>query len=419
MKNKDDLGNNIFDFLKGKGVPISISDANDEDTLDPEEGVRFYSNDPNIMVTIDKENNELKLSKSKHVEDDRMDSIHKGVQKLAQNHMFSFDYKIFGKSIKPKHSSYKAKVNKMKQEQEAVTEASLGKMYGSAKTSYQPLEAVKIVVRHGKPVNEEIRGARSRQISKLFIQRGDERFALPHKSLAGARAMARHVHNGGEVHDTVGSAINEMVNNIDSLSKFARYVENKNLVNEENDSLVILAKESVQNLRQSLKKLSGAKTYAKAVETIDFTNSLEITNEESDLTDLFVEKHIDNNVLNAFPTINKLLSVQQKMDEYISDKIENINIQMPIAEEGIEYPNKHSEIAHKLTQISEYIDDKVVKNFVENCSTRILKGSKLDEQSLMNIKKLIAKTNNESVAKDTDEILEFVDFTKKLDNIVQ
>ena len=107
------------------------------------------------------------------------------------------------------------------------------------------------------------------------------------------------------------------------------------------------------------------------------------------------------------------------MDEYISDKIENINIQMPIAEEGIEYPNKHSEIAHKLTQISEYIDDKVVKNFVENCSTRILKGSKLDEQSLMNIKKLIAKTNNESVAKDTDEILEFVDFTKKLDDIVQ
>lgn len=419
MKNKEDLGNNIFDFLKGKGVPLSISDANDEDTLDPEQGVRFYSNDPNIMVTIDKDNNELKLSKSKHVEDERMDSIHKGIQKLAQNHMFSFDYKIFGKTIKPKHSSYKAKVNKMKQDQEAVTEASLGKMYGSAKTSYQPLEAVKIVVRHGKAVNEEIRGARSRQISKLFIQRGDERFALPHKSLAGARAMARHVHNGGEVHDSVGSAINEMVNSIDSLSKFARYVENKNLVNEDNDSLVVLAKESVQNLRQSLKKLSGAKSYAKAVETIDFTNSLEITNEESDLSDLFVEKHIDNSVLNAFPTINKLLSVQQKMDEYISDKIENINIQMPIAEEGIEYPNKHSEIAHKLTQISEYIDDKVVKNFIENCSTRILKGSKLDEQSLMNIKKLIAKTNNESIAKDTDEILEFVDFTRKLDNIVQ
>lgn len=419
MKNKDDLGNKIFDFLKGKGVPISISDENDEDTLDPEVGVRFYSNDPNIMVTIDKENNELKLSKSKHVEDDRMDSIHKGIQNLAQDSLFSFDYKIFGKSIKPKHSNYKAKINKMKQEQEAVTEASLGKMYGSMKTSYQPLDSVKIIVRHGKPVNEEVRGARSRQISKLFIQRGDERFALPHKSLAGARAMARHVHNGGEVHDSVGSAINEMVTNIDSLSKFARYVENKNLVNEENDSLVTLAKESVQNLRSSLKKLSGAKSYAKAVETIDFTNSLEITNEESDLSDLFVEKHIDNNVLNAFPTINKLLSVQQKMDEYISNTIENLQIQVPIAETGIEYPNASSEIAHKLSMISEFIDDKVVKNFIENCSTKILKGSKLDEMSMGNIKKLISKTNMESTVKDTDEILEFVNFTKKLDDIVE
>ena len=419
MKNKDDLGNKIFDFLKGKGVPISISDENDEDALDPEVGVRFYSNDPNIMVTIDKENNELKLSKSKHVEDDRMDSIHKGIQNLAQDSLFSFDYKIFGKTIKPKHSNYKAKINKMKQEQEAVTEASLGKMYGSMKTSYQPLDSVKIIVRHGKPVNEEIRGARSRQISKLFIQRGDERFALPHKSLAGARAMARHVHNGGEVHDSVGSAINEMVTNIDSLSKFARYVENKNLVNEENDSLVTLAKESVQNLRSSLKKLSGAKSYAKAVETIDFTNSLEITNEESDLSDLFVEKHIDNNVLNAFPTINKLLSVQQKMDEYISNTIENLQIQVPIAETGIEYPNASSEIAHKLSMISEFIDDKVVKNFIENCSTKILKGSKLDEMSMSNIKKLISKTNMESTIKDTDEILEFVNFTKKLDTIVE
>ena len=124
MKNKEDLGNKVFDFLKGKGVPITISDENDEDTLDPEVGVRFYSNDPNIMVTIDKENNELKLSKSKHVQDDRMDSIHKGIQNIAQDSLFSFDYKIFGKSIKPKHSNYKLKINKMKQEQESVTEAS-------------------------------------------------------------------------------------------------------------------------------------------------------------------------------------------------------------------------------------------------------------------------------------------------------
>ena len=41
--------------------------------------------------------------------------------------------------------------------------------------------------------------------------------------------------------------------------------------------------------------------------------------------------------------------------------------------------------------ISEFIDDKVVKNFIENCSTKILKGSKLDEMLAVILKKLIAK----------------------------
>ena len=107
------------------------------------------------------------------------------------------------------------------------------------------------------------------------------------------------------------------------------------------------------------------------------------------------------------------------MDEYISSTIDTLNVQVPIAETGIEYPNTNSEIAHKLSIISEFIDDKVVKNFIENCSTKILKGSKLDETSMSNIKKLISKTNMESTVKDTDEILEFINFTKKLDNIVE
>ena len=56
------------------------------------------------MVTIDKENNELKLSKSKYVEDDRMD-ISKGIQNLAQDSLL-LDYKILAKVL-TKHSIIK------------------------------------------------------------------------------------------------------------------------------------------------------------------------------------------------------------------------------------------------------------------------------------------------------------------------
>lgn len=418
---EQDLGNKVFDFLKGLGLGISIYNNVGDETVDPEEGVRFQSDSPNILVTIDKENNELKLSKSKDAEGDIVDRLHKGIKNLANDHLFDFDYKIFGKAITSKFGDFKSQINIKKEidDNMNMTEASLGKMYGSVKTSYQPLDSVKIVVRHGKPVNEEVRGSRSRAISKLFIQKGDERFALPHTSLAGARAMARHMYNGGTPFDTVGTSINEMVENVESLSKFVRYVENRNLVNEDNSKVVTLAKESMYDIRSTLKKLSGAKSYAKAVEALDYSTAFELSEDDNSLEPLFTETHIDNNVVNAFPVINKLLNVQNKLDEYIADKIKTIKITAPIAEEAIEYSSRTAEIAHKLSIISEFIDDKLVKNFVENCSTKILKGYKLDEKSLDNIKTLISKTNTINEIKDKKELSEFIDFTRKLNNIVE
>ena len=49
-----------------------------------------------------------------------------------------------------------------------------------------------------RPVNEEQRGARSRNISSIFVENAEgERFKYPYKHLNGARAMARHVSHGG------------------------------------------------------------------------------------------------------------------------------------------------------------------------------------------------------------------------------
>ena len=91
---------------------------------------------------------------------------------------------------------------------ESITEASLGKMTGSRKSSYQPLaDSVKIIVRHNKDVNEEVRGARSRNIHSILIQRGEEKFKMAENNLQAARAMARHLHNGGETFDEIGEAI--------------------------------------------------------------------------------------------------------------------------------------------------------------------------------------------------------------------
>ena len=110
-----------------------------------------------------------------------------------------------------------------------------GQMTGSTKTSYQPLDNIKIVVKHRKPVNEESRGARSRNIHSIYIQRGEEKFKMQENSLRAARAMARHIHNGGEMFDSTGQSITEMAKESRELSEFVRYVRGANLVNEAND----------------------------------------------------------------------------------------------------------------------------------------------------------------------------------------
>lgn len=410
MNNKAEINSKLFDFLKGNGLKLTLKDDQGNDTLEVEDAERFFSSDPNLMVTIDPEEKEVKLSRSKVVHEDIINKIHKGVKEIAHNGLYSFKYKIYGKNITPKHDEYKVKSE--------VTEASLGKMYGSTKTSYQPLDAVKIVVRHTKPVNEEVRGSRSRQISKIFIQRADERFALPHKSLAGARAMARHVHNGGNPFDQVGHSINEMVQNITDLSQFVRYVDRKGLVNEENNEYVQIAKESISTMRQNLKQLSGAKSYAKAVDTIDAMNTLTLSEDEQDLSSLFTEKHVDNTVQSAFPSINRLVNIQRSVAEYIENSIENNRFSVPaINEDAVEFPNKKSEIAHKLNTISESIDDKILKEFINNTTVKILKDQKLDEFTVNMVKKLISKVNEKVESNIDQDLVEFVDFTEKLNKI--
>ena len=79
---------------------------------------------------------------------------------------------------------------------------------GSAKRSYENLDATKLIIRHTGKVDETVPGARSRQIQSLYIENEDgERFKYPMTHLAGARAMMRHVANGGRPHDEFGEHI--------------------------------------------------------------------------------------------------------------------------------------------------------------------------------------------------------------------
>ena len=156
-------------------------------------------------------------------------------------------------------------------------------MSGSSKTSYQGLDSVKLIVRHKKEVNEETRGARSRNIHSIFIQRGDERFKMAENNLKAARAMARHVKNGGEPFDNIGHTINEMATEQRKLREFVRYVKRAKLVNEENESYVNIAMENINYITTAFTKLAGVRSYATAVEDVSDRRNTEVLEDDIDL----------------------------------------------------------------------------------------------------------------------------------------
>ncbi len=235
MVEMDTLAGKVFALLKGNGLQIKIFDDEGAEITDPSAGRRFFVASPNIMVTIDEDNNSIQFSKGADV-DDSINKLQKNIRKIADEFLMNSDIKVFGKAIQPRDYAYQAKMKKGSN-MNTLAE-SLSRMFGSARTSQQTLENVRILVKHKTPVDENVRGSRSRHISAIFLESGGERFRFPHNYLPGARAMAQHMAHGGTFGDKVGSYISESTGNLLKLQSFNRYVTTNKLINEDSSGIV-------------------------------------------------------------------------------------------------------------------------------------------------------------------------------------
>jgi len=223
----DTVADRLFDQLKGFGHTITLNDNDGKQTLNAKKARYFYSNDQKFMVEINEEDRVIKikygentdLSKLKKLEDTIRNGIAKkfiiGVDRLPYT----------GKDIELKDVHNMAKVQE-----------SLSPVMGGMKTSYQQTDGAKLIIRHSKPVNEEIHGSRSRNIKALFIENSQgERFKYPHIHLTAARAMTRHVAEGGTPYDEVGQKIIGLSEERGQLMQVARYIKGNGLQEQAND----------------------------------------------------------------------------------------------------------------------------------------------------------------------------------------
>ena len=264
-------------------------------------------------------------------------------------------------------------------------EASLSRMSGSTKTSYQTLESVKMIVRHRKPVAEEVRGSRSRQISAIFLEQAGERFRFPHNNLQGARAMARHMYEGGEMGDAIGTYIVEAVGNLIQLNEFVRYARTNKLINENSEDIIATVQENIATLRGELKGLTGANSYAKISEAIAAreANVLE-EDDTTDLRDLFTVRKFDEKFGDTLPLVNRLMNEKTAWRDALveaSTQTVWLDAKESLAEDDIlEFDSPVQKMGYKIQKVANrMVETGDLKTVVSRVAGKLIEGETISE----------------------------------------
>ena len=151
-----------------------------------------------------------------------------------------------------------------------------------------------------------------------------ERFKYPMKHLAGARAMARHVANGGVPHDDFGKHIIKMSEQIAQLNSFARYAANKDQLNNSVGDIIEKSRLKLENMRNYVKNLSKQAHYIKAKESFQPVTIAELDDEtRNNLREKFTLKHLDDKVESALPLIHSIMKEYDDRDAEMSPPVDH------------------------------------------------------------------------------------------------
>ena len=247
----------LFNKIRSQFSNIQIGDSTGQPTADAGEAVFFefeFKEDAdtfgNVSISLaDDENMKVFYNRNlvdKIDEDSRTEwyDFLKELKDFAVEHSLRFDVRDITKSNLTKQdyqnladTNQTVNTDEMSEELNTLTklagiEVKEG-LTGTSKSSYENLDKTRLIIRHSGPVDENVPGARSRHINSLYIENEDgERFKYPITHLAGARAMTRHVANGGRPHDEFGEHIIKTSENIAQLNSFSRYVSHKDQLND-------------------------------------------------------------------------------------------------------------------------------------------------------------------------------------------
>jgi hypothetical protein len=324
MREINKISEALFEKIRDRFEDVSLGDENAKAIQDPEKA-RFFNFDyvldgknyGNITLSIIDEIS-LKVYFSKNISnslnDDEKQQWYKFLKELrefAKRNLLAFEPRDITRStLKHRDVQQQSKADSTYAKDEVIGE---GRMYGTHKSSYERDGNVKLIVRHSEAVNPEQRGARSRKIKSIFVETGEgERIKLPHNNLRYARAMARHVSEGGQLMDDFGQHITQIAEECGKLRPFKHSVIRRTFEDAETQAMVEAAFEYHSLLNSTLKRMSGRKGYAACKESFIQDEPLMDDFDVDSLRERFVKRTYNDKMEDALPIVQKAYKMKKE-----------------------------------------------------------------------------------------------------------
>ena len=273
------------------------------------------------------EDGKLKLFYTRGLTDEMSDNIKsrwyeflKNTKTFAQRNMLEFDARDITKQrLQNKDFEFMANTQNTVNT-DAMAEDITESMYGSSRRSYTDLDETKLIIRHSKAVDEDVPGARSRHIDSLYIENAEgERFKYPVIHLNGARAMQRHIANGGKPYDEIGESIIKMSEAIASLNSFKQYASGKDSMNENSADLLAKVKTKLEALKEKVQLIQNQKYYEAYTNNFFKTQAGELPEDKLNAyREQFSKTTYDERLDQLFPLVDAIVK-EEEYARYQSD----------------------------------------------------------------------------------------------------
>ena len=326
MREINKIAEGLFEKIRDRFEDVSLGDDKAKATTDPEKA-RFFNFDYSVNDTnygnitislIDEMSLKVYFSKniSKDLDKEQRDvwySFLRELREFAKRNMLSFEPRDITRStLKHRDLKQVSKADNTYDKDDVVAES---RLYGTSKSSYEKFGPVRIIVRHDKPVVDEVGGARSRHIKSVYVENAEgERFKMPFKSLTASRAMARHISAGGTPHDELGQHITEMAVEATKLKPFLNNVRRRTFEDQETHAMVESAFEYHALLKNTLQRLSGKKGYTTCKEQFSATSTSYIPEDDMDIAAIkerFVKRVYNDKMEEALPLVYKAYDMKK------------------------------------------------------------------------------------------------------------